>query len=162
MSAYAGWVGRGGVISHMQNEAVSTQRPPLWHALAGPTSYFIMEKLYFVGFGRLSRLNYRNQNGCLIMRSGQYRLSKRGFLYYILVFFLRRSPSSTLRVFCSRVLARAKRCRLSWLTNSALVYEPKCGGGCGISANEYSCAHGAQINFRDLTDNGDLWARDTY
>jgi hypothetical protein len=21
-----------------------------------------------------------------------------------------------------------KRCRLSWLTNSALVYEPKCGG----------------------------------
>ncbi len=30
------------------------------------------------------------------------------------------------------------------LTNSALVYEPKC-------ANEYSCAHGAQINFGDLT-----------
>jgi hypothetical protein len=25
------------------------------------------------------------------------------------------------------------------------------GGGCGISANEYSCAHGALINFRDLT-----------
>jgi hypothetical protein len=22
----------------------------------------------------------------------------------------------------------AKRCRLSWLSNSALVYEPKCGG----------------------------------
>ncbi len=46
-----------------------------------------------------------------------------------------------------------KRCRLSWLTNSALVYEPKCGGGggCGVSANEYSCAHGAQINFGDLT-----------
>ncbi len=39
-----------------------------------------------------------------------------------------------------------KRCRLSWLTNSALVYEPKCGGGgsCRISANEYSCgAHGS-------------------
>jgi hypothetical protein len=51
-----------------------------------------------------------------------------------------------------------KRCRLSWLTNSALVYEPKRGGrggesceSCGVSANEYSCAHGAQINFRDLT-----------
>jgi len=45
-----------------------------------------------------------------------------------------------------------KRCRLSWLTDSALVYEPKCGGrgGCGVSANEYSCAHGAQINFGDL------------
>jgi hypothetical protein len=25
------------------------------------------------------------------------------------------------------------------------------GGGCGVSANEYSCAHGAQINFVDLT-----------
>jgi hypothetical protein len=38
-----------------------------------------------------------------------------------------------------------KRCRLSWLTNSALVFEPKCGGRggggghCGVSANEYSC-----------------------
>jgi hypothetical protein len=37
-----------------------------------------------------------------------------------------------------------KRCRLSLLTNSALVYEFKSGGmggGCGVSANEYSCAH---------------------
>ncbi len=37
-----------------------------------------------------------------------------------------------------------KRCRLSWLTNSALIYESQCGGeggGCGVSANEYSCAH---------------------
>ncbi len=25
------------------------------------------------------------------------------------------------------------------------------GGGCGVSANEYSCTHGAQINFGDLT-----------
>jgi hypothetical protein len=25
------------------------------------------------------------------------------------------------------------------------------GGGCGFSANEYSFAHGAQINFGDLT-----------
>ncbi len=34
-----------------------------------------------------------------------------------------------------------KRCRLSWLTNSVLVYEPKCGGRgcCGVSANKYSC-----------------------
>ncbi len=51
-----------------------------------------------------------------------------------------------------------KRCRLYWLTNSLLVYEPKCGGtggSCEASANEYSCAvctvHGAQINFGDLT-----------
>jgi hypothetical protein len=43
--------------------------------------------------------------------------------------------------------------RLSWLTNSALVYEPKCGGrswGGGLT-NEYNCAHGAQLNFGDLT-----------
>jgi hypothetical protein len=46
-----------------------------------------------------------------------------------------------------------KRCRLSWLTNSGLVNEPKCGGRGrgGVSANEYSCAHGDQINFGDLT-----------
>ncbi len=45
-----------------------------------------------------------------------------------------------------------KRCRLSWMTNSALVYEPKWGGGgCGFSANEYSYALGAQTNFGDLT-----------
>ncbi len=41
-----------------------------------------------------------------------------------------------------------KRSRLFWLTNSALVYEPKCEvrGFQGLS-----CAHGAQINFGDLT-----------
>jgi hypothetical protein len=36
-----------------------------------------------------------------------------------------------------------------------LVYEPKCGvrggGGCGLSANEYSYAYGAQRNFGDQT-----------
>jgi hypothetical protein len=36
-----------------------------------------------------------------------------------------------------------QRCRLSWLTNRALVYEPKCGGG-----GEYTGAH---INFVDVT-----------
>jgi hypothetical protein len=42
----------------------------------------------------------------------------------------------------------------SWLTNSALLYEPNAGGGgCGVSPNEHSCAHaqGAQINVGDLT-----------
>jgi hypothetical protein len=28
-----------------------------------------------------------------------------------------------------------KRCRLSWLINSALVYEPKCGGG-GLAGSQ--------------------------
>ncbi len=40
----------------------------------------------------------------------------------------------------------------SWLTNSALVYKPKCGGReevAGVSANEYSYT-GAQVNFGDL------------
>jgi hypothetical protein len=49
-----------------------------------------------------------------------------------------------------------KRCRLSWLTNSARVYEPKIrweGGRGGVSANEYTCALGAQIYFGDLTQN---------
>jgi hypothetical protein len=35
-----------------------------------------------------------------------------------------------------------KRCRLSWLTNSTLVYEPKKmqgEGSCWVLANEYSC-----------------------
>jgi hypothetical protein len=43
--------------------------------------------------------------------------------------------------------------RLSWLTTSVLVYEPKCGGGggCKASATEHSCANGAQTNFGDLT-----------
>jgi hypothetical protein len=34
--------------------------------------------------------------------------------------------------------------------NVALVYKPKLGG-CGVSANKYSCAKEAQMNFGDLT-----------
>jgi hypothetical protein len=37
-----------------------------------------------------------------------------------------------------------RRCRLSLLTNSTLIYQSKRGGmgrGCGVSANEYSYAH---------------------
>ncbi len=53
-----------------------------------------------------------------------------------------------------------KRCRLSWLTNSGLVYELKCRGGGGGGVRVHSqliqlctmhIAHGAQINFGDLT-----------
>ncbi len=42
-----------------------------------------------------------------------------------------------------------KRCRLSWLTNSALV--SRIWAQMRGLSNEYSCAHGAQINFGDLT-----------
>jgi hypothetical protein len=41
-----------------------------------------------------------------------------------------------------------KRCHLSWLANSALVYEPKCGGRGGIVGSQLYT--GAQINFVDL------------
>jgi hypothetical protein len=46
-----------------------------------------------------------------------------------------------------------KSCRLSWLTNSALVYEPKCrgGGGCRGLSQSVQLYTGAQINFWDLT-----------
>ncbi len=53
--------------------------------------------------------------------------------------------------FCAGV---TKRCRLSWLTNSALVYEPKCGGSEGELrglSRWVQLYTGAQINFGDLT-----------
>ncbi len=41
-----------------------------------------------------------------------------------------------------------KRCRLI----APSYMSPNAGGGrCGVSANEYICTHGAQINFEDLT-----------
>ncbi len=46
-----------------------------------------------------------------------------------------------------------KRCRLSWLTNSTRIGVQIGGEGesSRVVANEYSYAHGAQINFGDLT-----------
>jgi hypothetical protein len=45
-----------------------------------------------------------------------------------------------------------KRWHISWMTNSALVYEPKCGGeGGGGVAGGVHLYTGAQINFGDLT-----------
>jgi hypothetical protein len=43
----------------------------------------------------------------------------------------------------------SKRCRLSWLTNSDLVYMPKCGVR-GEVAGSQPMSTGAQINFGDL------------
>ncbi len=40
-----------------------------------------------------------------------------------------------------------RRCRLSWLTNSAQVQGE---GGCWVSASEYSCAYGAKIKLEIL------------
>ncbi len=45
-----------------------------------------------------------------------------------------------------------KRCRLSWLTNSALVSEAKCGEGGSRGLSQWVQLYtGAQINFGDLT-----------
>ncbi len=60
---------------------------------------------------------------------------------------------------CTYVLVRGhqgvpKRCRLSWLINSALVYELKCsGGGGGLRglSQWVQLYTGAQFTFRDLT-----------
>jgi hypothetical protein len=42
-----------------------------------------------------------------------------------------------------------KRCRLSWLTNTAIVYEPKCGERGRVTGSQPMST--AQINFGDLT-----------
>ncbi len=47
-----------------------------------------------------------------------------------------------------------KRCRLSWLTNSVLVYEPKCGGEVGVAGSQQmsTAVHlEPQIKFVNLT-----------
>ncbi len=47
-----------------------------------------------------------------------------------------------------------KRCRLSWLTNSALVYEPKCGGGGGGVAGSQpmsTAVHMEPKNFLEIS-----------
>ncbi len=53
--------------------------------------------------------------------------------------------------FWQKCLLRVKkRCRLTWLTNSALVYDPMRVRSCGVSANVQLCTR-AQINFGDQT-----------
>ncbi len=48
-----------------------------------------------------------------------------------------------------------KRCRLSWLTNSVLAYEPNCGGRGGVAGSQpmSTAVHMAPkyVNFGDLT-----------
>ncbi len=80
-----------------------------------------------------------------------YKQTRLVIFSYSTLFFTRKTANL---LNCCLQGGVTKRCRLSWLTNSAIVYEPKCGGvglGCGVSANEYSCAHRPQIKFGDLT-----------
>ncbi len=72
------------------------------------------------------------------------------------------SPASTIHRYTHTVLACSqgvtKRCRLFWLTHSALAYESKCGGWGGgevlgsqpMSTAVHITCHGAQINFGGL------------
>ncbi len=58
-------------------------------------------------------------------------------------------------IFCLCFQGVTKRCRLSWLTNTALYRSPNAGGGGGVAGYQpmstAACVHGAQINFGDLT-----------
>jgi hypothetical protein len=52
------------------------------------------------------------------------------------------------------MLTRGTQRDVVYLGWPIMHFEPECGGelgDCGVSAIEYSCAHGAQINFGDLT-----------
>ncbi len=83
---------------------------------------------------------------------------KRPTLFYSVfsyVFESIRRRNSNAHLLSARGLQRDVVCLDRPITPS---YEPKCGGrdgwgGCGrgVSANEYSCAHGTKINFGDLT-----------
>jgi hypothetical protein len=58
--------------------------------------------------------------------------------------YVQSSPLSTFPDHLSKPVSRGLQRDVvyTWLTNSALVYEPKfLGGSCGILANEYSCVH---------------------
>jgi hypothetical protein len=48
-------------------------------------------------------------------------------------------------------LGVTKRCSLSWLTNSSLAYEPKCGGGDAGTQPLSTAVHRNPTNFGDLT-----------
>ncbi len=57
-----------------------------------------------------------------------------------------------------------KRITISWLTNSALVYEPKCGkgggGGCGVTLSQWVQLYtGAQIKLWRFNSIFNLWKR---
>jgi hypothetical protein len=54
-----------------------------------------------------------------------------------------------------------QRYRLSWLTNSALVHEPKCGGGGVAGSQPMSTAVHMHMHFGDLTLIHNLWKRES-
>ncbi len=49
----------------------------------------------------------------------------------------KRDVGGSLLASCGGTFRYSKsRCRLSWLTNSVLVYEPKCGGSGGVAGSQ--------------------------
>ncbi len=97
-------------------------------------------------FGRKVQLGpaNRRQNLGLVWRNRK-KISQIINNYLCLTFFL-------LIILCSRVTTQGvtKRCRLSWMTNSALVWVQMRGELRGLS-QWVQLYTGAQINFRDLT-----------
>jgi hypothetical protein len=62
---------------------------------------------------------------------GSLRIGRMEILYYIETFTLWMKVSVLLHSSALLMLSHqgvTRRCRLSWLANSALVYVPKCGG----------------------------------
>ncbi len=71
---------------------------------------------YFVFFSRF-KLKAHNENGASTYSTDVSYTTKPG----------RPGPPPKPQVSCTHIQGVTKRCRLSWLTNSALVYKPKCG-----------------------------------
>jgi hypothetical protein len=103
----------------------------------------ICKRLYECEEIEMSRQSYRGD--C------EWQLARRKILKTFVCISSKNSASSFLipdvhaytltikRGVSTAVQGVTKTCRLSWVTNSALVYEPKCGGreggSCGISAS---------------------------
>jgi hypothetical protein len=63
----------------------------------------------------------------------QYSKSGSATLVYVLFYSL---LYSFVNIVYGRRESTKQRCRLSWLTNSALVYEPKCVGRGGVAGSQ--------------------------
>jgi hypothetical protein len=107
-------------------------------------------------FGEGENLSYKTTDSTLLKVSTQLYVESKGATIF--------SPESSSELWSRSVMGPGpeesgiqrvtKRCRLSLLTNSALAYQPKCGGEGGELRGLSQWVQlytGAQINFGDLT-----------
>ncbi len=145
MAAGVGGEGGGGWSNKQKvRPSLCHPNPSRRHLLTAPTktlSYSLFKrntsevKLHGYRIGRRRRSRCpprrawrRSRTGSTTRRSSSFRTSGTIFLYP----FLRHWPFNYNINLSSLKISRqgvTKWCRLSWQTNSALVYEPKCGGG---------------------------------